>query len=88
MREFTGVSYHRQSKISEQIDAEKTPAELANGVLFGRFQKRNRPNRKRLKSELNFLPLGSPRQKPGAVFLRSAAANASATSIAAETLVA
>ncbi len=35
MREFTGVSYHRQSKISEQIDAEKTPAELANGVLFG-----------------------------------------------------
>jgi HSP20 family molecular chaperone IbpA len=33
VREFAGASYHRQFKISEQIDAEKTSAELANGVL-------------------------------------------------------
>ncbi len=33
VREFSGANYHRQFKISEHIDAEKTSAELVNGVL-------------------------------------------------------
>lgn len=32
-REFTGANYYRQFKLSEHIDAEKTSAELVNGVL-------------------------------------------------------
>ena len=33
MREFSVANYYRQFKISEHIDAEKTSAELSNGVL-------------------------------------------------------
>lgn len=33
MREFSAANYYRQFKISEHIDAEKTTAELKNGVL-------------------------------------------------------
>jgi HSP20 family molecular chaperone IbpA len=33
MREFGSTSYYRQFKFSEHIDAEKTSAELVNGVL-------------------------------------------------------
>ena len=32
-REFANTHYHRQFKLSEHIDAEKTSAELVNGVL-------------------------------------------------------
>lgn len=32
-REFAGVNYYRQFKLSEYIDADKTSAELVNGVL-------------------------------------------------------
>ena len=32
-REFAGANYYRQFKLSEHIDAEKTSAELVNGVL-------------------------------------------------------
>ncbi|WP_321370802.1 Hsp20/alpha crystallin family protein [uncultured Desulfuromusa sp.] len=33
VREFTPANYYRQFKLSEHIDAEKTSAELNNGVL-------------------------------------------------------
>lgn len=33
LREFSAMNYYRQFKISEQIDADKTTAELNNGVL-------------------------------------------------------
>ncbi|SHJ16861.1 Molecular chaperone IbpA, HSP20 family [Malonomonas rubra DSM 5091] len=33
LREFSAANYYRQFKISEQIDAEKTTADLNNGVL-------------------------------------------------------
>lgn len=33
LREFSAANYYRQFKISEHIDAEKTTAELNNGVL-------------------------------------------------------
>jgi len=33
LREFSGANYYRQFKISEHIDADKTTAELKNGVL-------------------------------------------------------
>ncbi len=33
LREFSVANYHRQFKVSEHIDAEKTSAELVNGVL-------------------------------------------------------
>jgi HSP20 family molecular chaperone IbpA len=48
LREFSTASYYRQFKISEQIDAEKSSADLNNGVLTLTIQKAESAKPKRI----------------------------------------
>jgi len=48
MREFSTANYYRQFKISEQIDAEKSSADLDNGVLILTIQKAETAKPKRI----------------------------------------
>lgn len=48
LREFSSANYYRQFKLSEHIDAEKTTAELNNGVLTLQIPKAESAKPKRI----------------------------------------
>lgn len=49
LREFTMANYHRQFKLSDQFDTEKSYAELRDGVLILRVPKAEAAKPKRIK---------------------------------------